>query len=135
MRISIAVLLLGCLVLSGCGGKKPTTNTTSNKPAANATANADDLPGLTRQVVDQLKTIKDEASAKAAAPKLEALADKIDAIQEQTKAGKAPAIANPDDFATRQMAAMEDYGKELLRIGEIPDAAQHLQGMIKKLAP
>jgi hypothetical protein len=137
MRSTTAAVVLGCVLLSGCGKGSSPAKTTPAATGTNAAAagQTDDLPGLTQQIVTVLKTIKDEASAKAAAPKLEELAGKVDAIQEQTKAGTAPPVANPEDFAKRQMAAMQDYGKELARIGEIPGAAEHLQGMMSKFAP
>jgi hypothetical protein len=120
--ILTAILVPTVVLCGGCGS-----------PAISSGGN--DLPGLTAQLVEQLKTVQDEASAKAARAKLEAIADQIDAIQEQTKKGKAPAIGNPDDFASRQEKALTAYGEELSRISNIPAAAKELQGMIKKVAP
>jgi hypothetical protein len=125
LRNLLAIVCVSVL-LTGCGGG-------SSVPSGGGSTN--DLPSLTNQLVSELKKVNDEASAKAARPKLEAIADKIDALQEKTKSGKADVPKNPNDFANRQMEAMKAYTEELTRISANPAAAKELQGMIKKLAP
>ncbi len=116
-----AFTFLSCAaaLLSGCGGSP----------------SVDDLPSVTEELVATLKTIKDADGAKAAAPKLEELAEKIHALQKQSVAGNATAPSNPEQFAQKQQTALAVYGEELVRISSIPGAAQQLQGMIKKLTP
>lgn len=104
-------------------------------PGCGGSPGVDDVPSVTEKMVEIMKTIKDADSAKMAAPKLEALADKIHAYQEQVKSGKNTAPADPGKFADRQMAALTAYGDEMQRISSIPDAAVHLQSMIKKMTP
>ncbi|HVX62805.1 MAG TPA: hypothetical protein VHC19_19455 [Pirellulales bacterium] len=105
------------VLLSGCGGSP----------------SVDDQPSLTEQMVEIMKTIKDADSAKSAAPKLEALAEKIHTLQKESLKGTAP--SDPESFMQRQVAALDAYGAEMTRISNIPGAPQHLQGMIKKLTP
>lgn len=115
----IAIAPLFVVLLSGCGGSP----------------SVDDQPSLTEQMVETMKTIKDADSAKSAAPKLEALAEKIHVLQEEALSAKGAAPSDPEKFAERQMAALEAYGAELTRISNIPGAPQQLQNMIKKMTP
>ena len=92
-----------------------------------------DLPTLTMQLADQLKTVKDEPSAKAARPKLEAIANQINAIQVEIQKGKAAMPADIEQFARRQKKAMSAYNAEVSRISNIPAAAQQLEGTIQEL--
>src|SRR5215469_18929230 len=117
--LRVATLSAIALLLPGCGGSP----------------GVDDLPSVTEQMIEVMKTIKGADSAKAAAPKLEALADKIHAYQEQVKSGKNTPPADPAKFAERQTAALTAYGDEMQRISSIPGAAVNLQAMIKKMTP
>lgn len=115
--LSIAAMI--AVLLSGCGGSP----------------SVDNLPSLTGQMVEIMKTIKDADSAKSAAPKLEALAEEIHALQKEAATGNGAAPSNPEKFMRRQSAAIDAYGREMTRISSIPGAAQALQGMLKKMTP
>jgi hypothetical protein len=108
-----------------------TTVTFGCGPASSSVSN--DLPTLTMQLADQLKTVNDEASAKAARPKLEELADQIHVIKDQVMKGKYPKPAKPDEFAERQNKAVDAYTTEFKRVSAIPDVVPQLQGMVQKL--
>src|SRR5262249_2190188 len=130
-------LALVVMFACGCGSSssKPGASGTPAAPAASSgSVSGDDQPALTMEMVELMKTIKDEATAKAARPKLEALADKIHAIQQQAKAGKLK-ISDPEAYGKRMSEAMEAYGTEMTRIGGIPEAAMELQGMRDKMKP
>lgn len=120
MDVRALWLVLVTTVTIGCGPASGSVNS--------------DLPTLTMELADQLKTVNDEASAKAARPKLEELADQIHVIKDQVMKGKYPKPAKPDEFAERQNKAVDAYTAEFERVSAIPDVAPQLQEMIQKLA-
>ena len=92
-----------------------------------AAAATDQMTSVTEEIVEVLKTIEDAKSAKAAVPKLDALADQMlelreclrNALNKPAKSRRGPQA----DHAKRLAQTMDAYAKELERIDSIPGAA------------
>lgn len=93
--ISVVTLLLAG---NGCGGD------------THESLAAESMPVM-RDMVATLETVKDEASAKAAKPKLEAIAKKMKAIDERRRKLPAPTEADIK-------AMLEKHGDEMEKLQE-----------------
>lgn len=75
------------------------------------------------KMVAVLKTIKDEASAKGAEPKLRAIVDKLKSLQERAKKMKQPEgeqlKALEKKFEERSNKIMGEFMSEIMRVGSI----------------
>lgn len=118
-RSIAALLVLPLLVsLSGCGKTHESL--------------AEDQMKVMEDVVATLKTVKDEATAKAAAEKLKTLKAKGDELEKQMKElGEPPAELKTKYDEKAKKVAGELVG-EMIRIQGIPDAAKHLNEVFKK---
>lgn len=90
--VTLLVMISLCFVAAGCGD--------SHEKVA-----ADSIPVL-RDMAATIETIKDEASAKAAKPKLEAIAKKMKSLKERRNKLPAPTEADIK-------AMLEKYGDEM----------------------
>jgi hypothetical protein len=117
-----SVLML--LVCSGCGD--------SHEAVMN------DQMSLTKDMLAIMQGIKDEASASAAKPKMQALAEKAKAIEERQKNLGKPSDAEVKQlqakYGTEMEALMSKVMGEVIRISSIPGAAQQLQDMTRSMS-
>ncbi|HEY1066943.1 MAG TPA: hypothetical protein VGE52_12560 [Pirellulales bacterium] len=127
----LAAILSVCVVLAGC-----------SRPAPPAAPSLGELAGLMEQVDDELRTITDETSARAALPRLTSLADRIDDYHARVKAMRAPPepdekdkLAARQEFVDRQRAAMVAYDKEIARLSAIPNVLPILDDFTKRVVP
>lgn len=88
-----AVLML--FVVAGCGDSRESL--------------AEESMSTMKDMVDTLETVKDEASAKAAKPKLQSIADKMKDIEKRQRE-----IGMPNEKEMKELGAK--YGKEMEEI-------------------
>jgi hypothetical protein len=121
--VSVSVVAALCLTLAGCG---------------------DTHDSITREMLAQitelnkiLDGVKDEASAKAAAPRVERTATKLKEIQDRsTKLGQ-PSEAEMKAMKAKYEKQMEEQAGKLIgnvmRIGMNPDLSKHLEPAMNKI--
>lgn len=126
----LAVALAACLLSGlpfGCVGDS-TSSAPSPSPA--------ELTAATDQVVAELKTVVDEATAQAALPKLNALADKIDDFHRRATKGPIETEGTAEAaFINRQRRSMEAYDAEVARIAELQAAHKVLEPFFVRITP
>jgi peptidoglycan hydrolase CwlO-like protein len=91
---------------------------------------AKDMIGKMKEMVEVLKGVKDEASAKAAKPKLEGLKKEVDALK--AEADKMPKPSAEDEkklnekYEPELEKLMGELAGEMIRIGSDPKLASEL---------
>jgi len=117
--ILVAAVALPCS-LSGCGGD---TRSSLMKQ----------LVATVNEVADTLATIKDQASAEAAKPKLKALGERYRDIDKRGKALKEPTpeekTALEKEYAEPLKSAYGRLLSEMLRVAFVPGGKEALQEM------
>ena len=129
--MGLAAALMVCLVLAGCDRK-----------------DADAIMGKTvakmEEMVTVMQGVKDEASSKAAGPKIKAIAQDMRALKKEADAaGRITASEEKklkDKYQDRIQKASQDAAREGMRIGmnpalmtpELKDAMQELGSINKK---
>lgn len=125
MRAVLCVAMVAALVLF-VGGCEETHDSITNKAV-----------GKMEEFAKILEGVKDEASAKAAVSKLEALGEEMKKLKEQAdKMGKPDADAEKklkEKYEERMKTAMGKVMKESMRIGTDPKLGQHIQDAMKNL--
>ena len=98
-----------------------------------------DTLGLMNDMTATLATIKDEASAKAAIPKLQDLANKGEEIKKRAEAMKTANKLSKDDeealkkkYEPQLKEATEKLMKETFRVATVPGAADAMKAMQPK---
>ena len=124
MRFPSRVCLLALFLLAGCDSRSPHE------------AIADDMVAKMRQMVDVMKGVKDEDSAKAAKPKVQALAKELDELKAKSdKLGK-PSPETEKKLKEKHEKEVEqltgDLLKEMMRVGMDPKLAPHMQDVMTK---
>jgi len=89
-----------------------------------------------KDMVDVLKGVKDEASAKSAKPQLQTLMDKLKSIDERQS--KLPAVTDAEKkemeskYGEDGKQVMQQFMSEMMRVAMIPGAGEMLQGLDMK---
>jgi hypothetical protein len=96
-----------------------------------------DMLGMMNDMTATLATIKDEASAKAAVPKLEELAKKGEELKKRadelkTKVSKDEEEALKKKYEPQIKEATEKLMKETFRVATVPGAAEAMKAMQPK---
>jgi hypothetical protein len=124
MRSASLVGFLAVFLLAGCDSRSPHE------------AIADDMVGKMRQMVDVMKGVKDEDSAKSAKPRVQALAKELDELKAKSdKLGK-PSPETEKRLKEKHEKEVEqltgDLLKEMMRVGMDPKLAPHMQDVMSK---
>ena len=118
--VSVMSLVLSMLFVVGCD-TKPTHESITK-----------DMLGQMKEMVEVLKGVKDEASAKAAKPKLEALKKEFDAMKDEADKMPAPSADVEKKMKEKFEPELEKLRNELVtemtRIGSDPKLAAQLEG-------
>lgn len=120
MRKTFAASLLAAFLLAGC-----------------ASDDADSLVKQTIQAMDEtsqvMATVKDEASAQAAVPRLRALAERRKKIEEKMAAVKTPPQAEQAELQKKYAARLSEVTtslmQEAMRVSTVPGGKAALEAM------
>ena len=120
-QVKSIALVLGALVLVGCGD--------SHEAAMN------DMIASMEKLNTILDGVQDEASAKAAKPKIEALSKQMDALGQRMEKLGEPSEAQQKELTAKFGKKMEKLGPKMIgnmmRISMNPQFAEHLQEAMK----
>ena len=115
-------VLVAALCLAGCDSK-PTHESVTQEGI-----------DKTEEMVELLKSIKDEASAKAARPKMEQIKKDMEAIKKKADALGEPPAEVKKKLAEKHKPQMEKLAsemmKEMMRIGFDPKIAPHVRDVM-----
>ncbi len=123
MKKTFALVALGAAFLCyGCGG--------DSHESLN-----DETCDIFTEMTEIMATITDEASAKEAAPKIEALAVEFKDIVQREKS-----LGDPPDDVKRELekkmsAAMQDFFKEMMRVGQVEGAMKQIEKAMEGVGP
>ncbi len=118
MKKTFALAALGAALLCyGCGG------------------DTHESLDIFTDMTDVMKTITDEATAKDAAPKIEALAADFKAIMEKGEALGDPPEDVKKELEDKMSAAMQDFSKEMMRVHQIEGAMEQLEKAMEGMSP
>ena len=124
--VSLATVLITCALLAGCGGDSHE-------------AVMDDMIAQMNKVTAVLKTVKDEASAEAAKPKLEAIGKDMKKLKERADKLGDPAKEKEEALKTKyeekMKEAMTGLMQEMMRIGMNPKLGEKLGDVMDGLDP
>jgi hypothetical protein len=120
MKKIISLSILSALLATGCASDDADAMVKQSIEALDETAEA-------------MATVKDEPSARAAVPRLQALAKRRRAIEEKTAAVKTPSPAEQAElqkkYAVRLTGATTRLMTEALRVSTVPGGAIALDAM------
>jgi len=129
-KLALVGGLLVLTLLGGCSGSRKLEDRQR------------ELIDTMNEFADTLATVKDEASAKAAKPKLEATAEKLhklhdeykEAMAGESKPAKGVASADKLDKNTSDMiAATQRYAAEMKRLQRVPGGMELMKEVLPKL--
>jgi hypothetical protein len=120
MKKILSFAILSALLATGCASDDADSMVKQSIEALDETAQA-------------MATVKDEASARAAVPRLQALAKRRRAIEEKTAAVKTPSPAGQAElqkkYAVRLTGATTRLMTEALRVSTVPGGTIALDAM------
>ena len=128
MRLVLSLCLALCagVLTAGC----------DSKPSGHE-AMADQMVAKMGEMVDVVKGIKDEQSAKAARPKMQALKKDVDELKGKAeKLGKAPAATErkmKEKHEKELQRLMGEMQAEMMRIIKDPNIAPHMKETVQGL--
>lgn len=123
MKKTLALAAFGAALLCfGCGGDTPESV-------------ADDSIDLFTEMTDIMTTITDEATAKEAAPKIEALAAEFKVLMEKGEALGEPSEDVKKKLEEKMSAAMDKFLKEMMRVFQIEGAKEQLEKAMEGMSP
>ena len=122
--VTCACLTLTLILLGGCESK-PTHESVTQETVDKM-----------EEMVEVMKGIKDEASAKAARPKMEQIKKDMEAIKAKSQALGEPSADVKKKLAEKHKPQMEKLAsemmKEMMRIGFDPKIAPHIKDTMPK---
>jgi hypothetical protein len=118
-NLSVMAALAVCMLLVGC---KRTHEDV-----------AKDMISCMKDLTAALKDVKDEASAKAAVPKITAIRDRMLKIDEETKKMGEPPAAEKEQLTKKYESQMDEVGKaffaEMTRVASDPKLAPAMKAL------
>jgi hypothetical protein len=121
----LAAAMLLSLALAGCGDSYDSI--------------ADDTMGIMEDMIDILAGIESKEDAEKAVPRMEALAEKMQAIAKRAEELGQPTEQEAEDVSEAMQKKMEDvmgrYMQEMMRVSQIPEAMEYLEGAMEKVNP